>query len=301
MSGTATRESLGTLLLAGAGRLRSAGLDEAKRDAEWLLAGLLEMPRWQLHLEPERAVANGVAERFRALVERRSRLEPLQYLLGWEEFCGLRIRLTPSVMIPRLETELLVAWALEILPQRKRRAALEGRAGGPSVVVDLGTGSGAIALVLAHARADMAVYAVDRTRDAVLLARENAGTLGLLARIEFLEGDLFEPLGPLAGAVDLVISNPPYIASGAIRRLPREVREYEPLLALDGGPDGMALHRRIIAGAPRFLRPGAWLLMEMGETHSGRLSQALAEAGFQEIQLRKDMRGVERMIGARWR
>jgi release factor glutamine methyltransferase len=248
-----------------------------------------------------------VAKRFHELVQRRLSHEPVQYLLGWEEFRGLRLRITPTVLIPRPETELLVAWALELLPQLWAGGDGREAAGGagaatpgcPPLVVDLGTGSGAIALALADACPGLTIYAVDRASGAVALARENAIALGLAARVQFLEGDLYDPLGSLAGAVDLIISNPPYIPSGALPGLPAEVRDYEPLEALDGGPEGVALLEKIIAGAPGFLRPGGWLLLEMGEGHSDRLSHLLKEAGFQKIQVRTDLGGVERMIGAK--
>ncbi len=315
-------ESVGALLREGASRLEAAGLPGARQDAEWLLAGLSRVPRWRLTLEPDHPVAEGVSERFRELVDRRRRGEPLQYLLGWEDFCGLRLRVTPAVLIPRPETELLVEWAFELLsgsePEGKGEVLREGRAwrspgahllmgrarrepgGPPLMIIDLGTGSGAVALALAVANPDLMLYAVELSPEALALARENVAAVGATARVALLRGDLFDPLGSLAGHVDLVISNPPYIPSGTIPKLPREVREYEPLEALDGGPDGMSVHRKIIAGAPRFLRPGGWLLLEMGEGHSYHLSRLLEAVGFADVQVRKDLSGVERMIGARW-
>lgn len=317
-----TAGSVGALLRAAASRLEAAGLPRARQDAEWLLASLSGVPRWQLTLEPDHPVAEEVSEQFRELVDRRRRWEPLQHLLGWEDFRGLRLRVTPAVLVPRPETELLVEWALELLagsePEGKSgdlqkgwawrspgAHLLMGRArrqpgGPPLLIVDLGTGGGAIALALAVANPDLTLYAVDRAPGALALARENVEALGVADRILLFQGDLFDPLGPLAGTVDLVISNPPYIPSGTIPALPREVREYEPLEALDGGPDGMSVHRRIIADAPRFLRPGGWLLLEMGEGHSDHLSRLLEVVGFAEVQVRKDLSGVDRMVGARW-
>jgi release factor glutamine methyltransferase len=292
-----TAESLGALLRRGADSLEEAGLSRAWQDAEWLLAGLLGFRRSRLPTEPDRPVVKAVAKRFLALIDRRRSGEPLQYLLGWEEFRGLRLRVTPAALIPRPETELLVEWALEVLSERRCDAEPLGP---PRLVVDLGTGSGAIALALAAACPGVTIYAVDLAPGAVALARENASALGLADRVQLLQGDLFAPLGPLTGAVDLMISNPPYIPAEAIQRLPAEVRDYEPHEALDGGPEGMTFHRKIIAGAPSFLRREGWLLLEMGENHSGPLGRLLAATGFQEIEVRKDLSGADRMIGARW-
>jgi release factor glutamine methyltransferase len=253
-------------------------------------------------LDPDSTVPGPIAERFLELVRRRLSHEPVQYLLGWEEFRSLRLRVTPAVLIPRPETELLVEWGLELLPAPWGRAGTGAKkegAGSVPVVVDLGTGSGAIALALAEACPGLMIYAVDRAFGAVALARENAIALGLADRVRFLEGDLYGPLGFLAGAVDLIVSNPPYIPSGALLGLPLEVRDYEPLEALDGGPEGLAVHRQIIARAPGFLKPGGRLLLEMGEGHSDRLAGLLRDAGFREIQIRTDLGGIERMIGAR--
>jgi len=279
-------------LLSGAGRtLKGAGFLTARQDAEWLLAHVLGVERWALYLEPERGVPAAAGERFVGLLVRRSQGEPLPHLLGWEEFCGLRLRVTPQVLIPRQETELLVEWALAILP----RVGVS-----PLRVIDLGTGNGAIACALAHALPHASVVGVDISAEALAVAAENIRALGLNGRVRLVEGDLF---GPLAfGVADLVISNPPYIASGELATLPIEVRDHEPHLALDGGPDGMAFHRRILTGAPGSLRPGGWLLMEIGEWHAEALAGAITQTGaFGAIEVRKDLRGVDRMIGARRR
>lgn len=279
-------------LLSGAVRtLEGAGFFTARQDAEWLLAHVLGVERWALYLEPERGVPAAAGERFVGLLVRRSQGEPLPYLLGWEEFCGLRLRVTPQVLIPRQETELLVEWALAIL----RRAGVSSLR-----VIDLGTGNGAIACVLAHALPHASVVGVDISAEALAVAAENIRALGLNGRVRLVEGDLF---GPLAfGVADLVVSNPPYIASGELATLPIEVRDYEPRLALDGGPDGMAFHRRILTGIPGSLRPGGWLLMEIGEWQAEALARAITLTGaFGAIEVRKDLRGVDRMIGARRR
>lgn len=280
-------ESCGKLLRDAIGVLERAGLPTARQDAERLLEDLLGVRRFDLYLEPAQSVPAAVAEQYRGLVKRREVGEPLQHILGWEEFRGVRLRVTPDVLIPRPETELLVEWALELLDGQRDRP----------LAVDVGTGSGAIACALAHALPRLRIVGVECSPKALRVAEENANALGVGDRVRLLAGDLCEPL---AGTVDLVIANPPYIPSGEVSKLPREVREYEPRLALDGGADGTAFHRRIIDEAPRCLKPGGWLLMEMGEGHAAALAEAMRDGGWlEEIQVRRDFRGIERMIGGR--
>jgi release factor glutamine methyltransferase len=234
-------------------------------------------------------VNSGATTRFRTLVDRRAAHEPVQHLLGYEEFRGLRIAVTPDVLIPRQETESLVERALELLADR---------AG--ALVADIGTGSGAIACALGAARPDLEVLAVDQSLGALAVASDNVRSLGLASRVRLLAGDLFGPLASLAGSLDMVIANPPYVPTELIATLPEEVARFEPHLALDGGPDGMRVLRRIIAQAPRFLRPGAWLLMEIGEEQAGPLASLMAAEGFSRIGARRDLRDVERYIEGRW-
>ncbi len=284
--------TVGGLLAAGAAALEGSGLPRPRHDAEWLLAEALGIDRLRLVLDPDRVVPAEIARRFSRQIERRRAHEPLQHLLGWEEFSGLRLKAAPAALIPRPETELLVEWAL----------ALE-RAEGPwRVAVDVGAGAGAIACALAaHAR-HLEVLAVERSPGALALAAANIEALGLAQQVRLMAGDLFEPLAGLVAAVDLVVSNPPYIATSMLSQLPREVSDWEPREALDGGPDGMAVHRRLVGESPHFLRPGGWLLMELGEGQAGSLSRLMeASGGFDRIEVRKDLSGVERMIGGRKR
>ena len=141
---------------------------------------------------------------------------------------------------------------------------------------------------------------MDRSLGALAVASDNVRKLGLGERVKLLAGDLFEPLGSIRSALDLVVANPPYIPSAVLPTLPTEVSAFEPRLALDGGPDGMAVIRRIIAGAPAALRPGGWLLMEIGEEQAGPLASLMAAEGFSGIRARRDLRGVERYIGGAW-
>lgn len=278
-----------SLLAEGTRRLALAGLDCARQDALRLMAQALGTDRLTVYVEPRRSVDARAAASFRALLDRRATHEPVQHILGFEEFRGLRIAVTPDVLIPRPETEGLVERALELLAERPG-----------ALVADIGTGSGAIACGLAAARPDLEVLAVDQSLGALAVASDNVRTLGLASRVRLLAGDLFGPLASLGGSLDMVVANPPYLPSGIIAGLPAEVERFEPRLALDGGPDGMRVLRRIITEAPRFLRPGAWLLMEIGEEQAGPLASLMAAEGFSGIGARRDLRDVERYIEGRW-
>jgi release factor glutamine methyltransferase len=282
------------LLAEGIARLADPALPTARQDAEWLLAGVLRTERFALYLEPAQAVAPDLAERFRALVERRAGHEPLQHLLGFEDFRGLRLRVTPDALIPRPETEGLVEWALELLgepPPSARRADM--------VVVDVGTGSGAIACALASARPDIQVFALDTSLGALAVAADNVRALGLDGRVRLLAGDLLEPLGTAPGRFDMVVANLPYLPSALIPSLPREVRDFEPRAALDGGPDGLRALRRLVTAAPAALRPGGWLVLEIGEDQAGALASLMGAEGFVDIAARRDLRGAERYVAGR--
>jgi release factor glutamine methyltransferase len=283
--------TVGSLLAGAIGALEGAGLCTARQDAEWLLADVLGLERFRLYLDPDGEVPTKAAEAFRSQIGRRAAGEPLQHVLGYEEFRGLPLRTTPAALIPRPETELLVDWAL----------ALE-RAEGPwRVAVDVGTGTGAIACALAVALPGLRVLAVDRSLGALALAAVNVRALGLQGQVSLLAGDLLEPLAGLVSAVDLVISNPPYIPTASLSSLPVEVREWEPREALDGGADGMDVHRRLVARVTPVLRPAGWLLMEMGEGQAEPLRRRMEASGFERVEVRRDLRGVERMIGGRRR
>ncbi len=278
-----------SLLAEGTRRLALAGLDCARQDALRLMAQALGTDRLTVYVEPRRSVDARAAASFRALLDRRAAHEPVQYILGFEEFRGLRIAVTPDVLIPRPETEGLVERALELLAERPG-----------ALVADIGTGSGAIACGLAAARPDLEVLAVDQSLGALTVASDNVRALGLASRVRLLAGDLFGPLASLGGSLDMVVANPPYLPSGIIAGLPAEVERFEPRLALDGGPDGMRVLRRIIAEAPAFLRPGAWLLMEIGDEQAGPLASLMAAEGFSSIGARRDLRDIERYIEGRW-
>lgn len=278
------------LLRAATARLRAAGIATARQDAEALLAHVLGTTRLGLYLEPRwRAVPAAAAVAFEALVARRARQEPFQYLVGAAEFCGLRLAVGPGVFIPRPETEGLVEHALAGAPE------------GPAAVLDLGTGSGAVACALAVRRPAWAVWAVEQAPAAVAWARTNVRQLGLAGRVRVVEGDLFAPLAGLGleGTVTLIVANPPYLAAGVLPTLPAEIREWEPRGALDGGEDGLALVRRVVAAAPPWLRPGGRLLVEIGEEQEAAVrALAAADGRYGPTVVHPDFRGAPRVLEA---
>jgi len=275
----------GRVLRDAVGRLRAAGIATAQQDGELLLARVIGTTRLGLHLEPSRDIEGDRLAELEGLVARRVRHEPLQYLLGTDEFHGLRLALGPGVFIPRPETELLVARALAVCPA------------GPAAILDLCTGSGAVACALAARRPRAAVWAAELSPDAARWARRNTARLGLADRVRVVEGDLFAPVAGLVGACDLIVANPPYIPEPALGSLPEEVRAWEPWLALDGGPDGLAVVDRILADAPRFARAGGWLLLEIGDEHAAPLRARLAaDSRYGEPAFHRDVSGTERVL-----
>lgn len=270
--------------------LAAAGIATARVDAEWLLASVLGAGRFAVGLEPDRALPAALAARFEAAVGRRARREPLQRILGWEAFRGLRIRLTDDVLVPRPETEMLAEWALELLPPP--------RAGARPLAVDLGTGSGCVACALAAERPDLDVLATDCSAAAASLARANAAALGLGARVRVVVVDLLAGVG--AVGADLVVSNPPYLPSALVPGLEPEVALHEPRAALDGGPDGLALIRRIVATARGALGPsGALVLETAGGAQAASVADLLWTAGYRDVATRADLAGVDRFVAGR--
>jgi release factor glutamine methyltransferase len=269
--------------------LEAAGLPSARVDAEWLLAGLLGLGRVAARLELGEAAPAPVAERYARAVSRRARREPLQRILGWEEFRGVRVRLTDSVLVPRPETETLVEWALALLPAPGPRRLL---------AIDVGTGSGCIACALVSERADLDVVAVDVSPAAAAVARENVRALDLAGRVRVVAADLFAGLRDIRA--DLIVSNPPYLPSSLMPELPPEVRIHEPRLALDGGSDGLAVIRRIATAARPYLRPSGVLVVETaGGDQASAAAALLRGAGWDQVAVRGDLVGIERFVAGR--
>jgi len=274
------------VLVRGAAALAAAGIDTARVDAEWLLADALGVPRGHLAAAPRRAVDDDTAARYAHEVARRTTREPLQHIVGTQAFGDIVVRVGPEAMVPRPETETLVEWSLALLPDVAA-----------PVVVDVGTGTGCIACAIAQARAAARVVALEVSPAAAARARANVAALGLDARVTVVESDLFAALGGLRA--DLVVANPPYLPSALIDTLPPEVRRFDPRLALDGGADGLAVIRRIVAAAPARLAAGGALVLETAGGEQAQATAALLRAaGFADVRTRSDLAGVERFVAA---
>jgi release factor glutamine methyltransferase len=259
---------------------RALGVD--RLDAQWLLGHHLQRPRSWLLAHDDEALTAAQALAYGADLSRRAAGEPLAYLTGEREFRGLSLQVSTAVLVPRPETELLVEWALERLAEAPA-----------SSVVDLGTGSGAIALALKRAAPAARVCATDASLDALAVARGNAERLGLA--VEFHLGDWWAPL--TGSQWGLAVSNPPYVAADDPHLA---ALAHEPLAALTPVGDGLAALRSVVDGAPAHLLPGAWLLLEHGHDQADAVALMFAARGFDAPQLRHDLAGMPRCTGARW-
>jgi release factor glutamine methyltransferase len=257
------------------------GVDAPRLTAELLLAHALRCDRVRLYLDFDKPIGEAELAAYRELVRRRAEGEPTAYLLGVREFFGRPFLVDARVLVPRPETELLVEAALAALPEG-------GRA------LDLCTGSGAIAISLALGRPGAHVLATDVSADALAVAAENVRRLGAEGVVELARGDLWAAVHEHAGPFDVIAANPPYVPSGEVPGLPREVRR-EPCIALDGGAEGLDLVRRIVAGAPARLAPGGLLLVELHESHPASFVALCLEAGLVRAEVRRDLAGLPRL------
>jgi release factor glutamine methyltransferase len=286
--------SIGDLASQGAARLSRAGIERAGLETAWLLEHALRVTPLDLRLNGSRIVEGAGLRRARMLLARRAGREPLQYLLGTQEFCGLEFEVEPSVLIPRPETELLVEACV-------RCAGIHPAAGRRPVVADVGTGSGCIAVSLARRLPPAVLYATDRSAEALRVAGRNAERHGVAAQVTFLEGDLLEPLraSGLFGLVDVVVSNPPYIAEREWEALQPEVRLFEPRVALAGGEDGLAVYRRLVRESAEALGAGGWLVMEVGQGQAESVRRLLdATKRYGSVDVRPDQAGIDRVVCA---
>ena len=253
-------------------------------NAEQLLSYVLGVDRLQLYLQFDRHITSNERELLRALVRRRAAGEPLQYLTGFCHFYGLRIACDKRAMIPRPETEVLVQLALQNMTQENGH------------LLDVGTGSGAIALALLYNKPGWQATATDISADALALAQQNAAALNLTERIRFHLGDLSWP--PTPEGFDLIVANLPYLPTRELALLPKDV-QYEPVLALDGGADGLQILRRLLAPAGSALRAGGYLLLEIHPPQATIVEQELLRTGFCEVQVHEDLAGYPRVVMAR--
>jgi release factor glutamine methyltransferase len=282
------------------GILSNAGIENPERDAEVLLSHCLGIERVILYRDNP-GISDDMNAQIDALLKRRTGREPLQYILGYTEFYGLKIKVGPGVLIPRPETELLAEEAITTIANCKLQVAGEDKDSSlifhPSsfFILDLCTGSGCIALALAKAFPDARVYGTDMSADALGYAGENA-ELNNIKNITFLKGDLFKPVKDMQ--FDMIISNPPYIRKDDMKLLQPEIRDWEPVAALDGGEDGLDYYRKIISGSGDYLKENAFLLIEIGMGQSESIREMAEDEGFAEIHILKDYAGIERIVKA---
>ncbi len=274
-------------------RLKERQIENPRLNAELLLARSMSLSREGLYRNLHSLLGEKEKEVLEKMVQRRLSGEPLQYILGEQEFWSVDLKVDSRVLIPRPETELLIEQSLPILSEISPKRS-------PSVL-EIGTGSGAIAIALAKEVSNIFLAATDISEDALRLAKENAKSADVEDRIKFARGDLFGPFQPPKGKApfDLILSNPPYIVRRKINTLAREVKEHEPRIALDGGADGLAFYRRIIPEAPVYLRGGGWLLLEVALGQCGDVSGMIEEEGhFLEPQCIPDLSGIGRVVKA---
>jgi release factor glutamine methyltransferase len=269
------------------GHFERQGIETARLDAECLLAHALEADRLRLYVDFDKPVEAAERASFRELVVRRaSERVPVSHLVGGREFWSLPLKVTSEVLTPRPETETLIQAALDCFPDREA----------PLKILDLGTGSGAIALALAHERPKAVITATDRSEEALKIAQENAEELGMADRIRLLAGDWLAPVR--AEHFDLVVSNPPYVAESERAGLPPELA-HEPDAALFSGAEGLDALRQLVACVPRVLEPGGALAFELAPRQARRVAEALAGAGLHDVTVHRDLAGRERVVSAR--
>lgn len=269
-------------------RLREKGIASPRLDAEVILSHQLGIERIDLIIKANTLLNSVEEERYKKKIEERVQGRPTQYITGHQEFMGLDFKVNSKVLIPRPDTEILVEEAM------KEAKAMKN----PLTILEIGTGSGAIALSLAHFIKGSYIHTVDISPEASHLAQENAKSLHLDQKVSFYIGDLFELIPKdFIDKVDLLVSNPPYIPKEEIKKLQREVKEYEPLLALDGGEDGLDFYRRIIKEGKEFLSLQGKMILEVGHDQGARVARLMEEEDFfDKIELKKDLAGINRVV-----
>ncbi len=270
--------------------LFESGIIDADRDAELIISHCLGIKRLHLYKDnPE--ITKKVLIQIDGILKRRARREPLQYIIGYTEFCGLKIKVGPGVLIPRPETELLVEEAIKLVKSYKLKVTSQNSC---FKFLDLCTGTGCIALSLAKEFQDADGYATDISEIAIRYSEENAKINGI-KNVTFLKGSLFEPIKNIFTA-DLIISNPPYIKRSDLKNLQPEIKDWEPVDALDGGEDGLDYYRLIIPESVNYIKNQGFLMLEIGINQSDEIKKIAENAGFQNVKIVKDFAGIERII-----
>jgi release factor glutamine methyltransferase len=271
---------------------KKKGIESARLDAELLLAHCCNRARIQLYIDFERLVSAEELSIFRELVRRRAAREPVAYLTGYKEFWSLKIAVEKGVLIPRPETELLVEESVKTIKLLSKEVL-------QTAILELGAGSGALSIALAQELKQCIICATDISSAALKIAQRNSSAHGCAGRVHFIRGDSLTAFRQKE-VFDLIVSNPPYICSAAIAGLAPEIREHEPVGALDGGPDGLSFYRRWIPQMPVLLKRNGWAVLEMGAGQSAAISKLFQDTGtFADVQTVKDYAGHERIIRAR--
>ncbi|MBN9515661.1 MAG: peptide chain release factor N(5)-glutamine methyltransferase [Alphaproteobacteria bacterium] len=270
--------------------LTAAGIDNVRFEARLLLGHAAGLSIEQLVARGRDPAPADVTAAMRELTGRRVRREPMAYILGEREFWGLLFKVSPAVLVPRPDSETLIEAALDLLPERER----------PLRILDLGVGSGCLLLTLLREYPKATGVGVDASPEALAIAGENAGMLGVASRARLMVDDWRQAgwTDRLGGPFDLLVSNPPYIETSTIAALMPEVANHEPRLALDGGPDGLEAYRIIAAAAPTLITAGGWALVEGGEGQAIDISGIFASVGMSPLAPRKDLAGVERVVAS---
>jgi release factor glutamine methyltransferase len=272
-------------------QFRSAGVDRPRTNAELLLEAVIDARKIDLYLDRERVLTPEQIERFNRYIQERMAGKPLQYIIGSTEFFGLEFKVNQNVLIPRPETETLVEIVIDNM-----KDVLQPK------ITDLGTGSGAIAIALAKNLKGCYIFATDISPEALQVAKDNAKKHQVDERIDFLCGDLFEPLRNknLEGMIDCVVSNPPYVSPSQFANLPREVKDYEPIVALKTEEEGTLFHRKIIENSLGFLRQQGILALEVGLGQAHQVADLIRDRiEYEKIEIKKDLGGIERVVKAR--
>lgn len=277
------QNSIANSLLEASQALEAHGVPESRREAGSLLSFVIGKDRTFLISHADDLLEETEVDRFREVVARRAEGEPLQYITGMQDFYGREFRVTPDVLIPRPETELLVEAALEVITDVR----------GPTIC-DVGTGSGCIAVTLLCERTDARAVAVDVSEAALKVAAQNAHVLGVGDRIELKLSDCFDELDKTT--FDLIVSNPPYVSSAALPALQREVRDHEPLVALSPGADGLSVIRRLLHDAPSFLNAGGHLIMEIGYDQGEAMQELIDPKFWRLVEIRPDLQSIPRIV-----
>ena len=287
---------LGELLRRAVAELQRGGDAEPRAAAEVLLADLLDLPRPSLFLDTHRVLTPTQRDAYAARIRRRLQGEPVQYIVGRQEFWSLSFIVNAAVLTPRPETELLVEHGLR---HAQQWVAQRGVA---ALALDVGAGSGNVAISLAHSAPECRVWGIDVSGDALQVARANAERHGVASRVAWIQGDLLTPIRDVEPRFALCVANLPYVTTSEWDALPRHIKAYEPALALRGGADGLDLIRRLIAMSPTVLAPGGMLALEVGWRQAKAAQDALRrQDAFAEVGAERDLAGIDRMVWARKR